>query len=168
MDNSIAIALIAAGALIVGAVLSFVAAWLTARATAKLAAATELAKSRREARAFQRETLLAIQQELTKYARSVDKTWLQDRRAFREHGTVGVMGPEQDQESYDVRVGLSHLVERVVDDILRAALEEAIKVDMRLLAPADIRTLNEGFSAFAATLDKSRQMLGVMLRTYLQ
>ena len=74
MDNSIAIALIAAGALIVGAVLSFVAAWLTPSATAKLAAATELAKSRREARAVQRETLLAIQQELTKYARSVGKT----------------------------------------------------------------------------------------------
>jgi lambda repressor-like predicted transcriptional regulator len=77
-----------------------------------------------ERHAFQRETLLELQDALQRQVRCATKVILHDRRTLQEHGTLKQLGPGLNAESYEIGVTTRRLKERVLDDALRNAVEE--------------------------------------------
>jgi hypothetical protein len=91
-------------------------------ATARRASVRERLEEERHA--FQRETLLELQDALQRQVRSVAKIILHDRRTLREHGTLTQVGPELSGEGYEIGVTTRRLQERVLDSALRGAVGE--------------------------------------------
>lgn len=170
-DNTILIAVITASALVVGYVLNAITNWVTAKSTAaatsKLEADKQVAADKRESRQFQRETLLAVQTALTRYARSTAKIWMFDQEQLKQHGTITQMGTELDQESYAARLELTHLIARVLDDNLRSSLEGIAKVRDWMLHAKTLGEVNKGVTEFAPDLQATQDKLGATLRGYL-
>lgn len=73
---------------------------------------------------FQRETLLELQDALQRQVRCAAKIILHDRNTLREHGTLTQVGPELNEESYEIGVTTRRLQERVLDGALRGAVGE--------------------------------------------
>jgi hypothetical protein len=76
-----------------------------------------------QSHAFQLETLLELQDVLQRQVRSVAKIILHDRSTLREHGTLTQLGPELNEESYEIGVTTRRLQERVLDAALRGAVD---------------------------------------------
>jgi hypothetical protein len=77
-----------------------------------------------ERHAFQRETLLELQDALQRQVRCAAKVIIHDRSTLREHGTLTQVGPELSGESYEIGVTTRRLQERVLDGALRGAVGE--------------------------------------------
>ena len=118
----------AIGALIgtvVGAAASVVTAYIATRHAASLQAADDQASRRDQGRAFQRETLLALQEALSDLLRLETRCHLGDRHAFRSSGIWGenAVGETLSEENRLARRWAMILKERVADDALRVALD---------------------------------------------
>ena len=74
--------------------------------------------------AVQRETLLELQDALQRQVRCAARIILHDRNTLREHGTLTQLGDELNNESYEIGVTTRRLRERVLDAVLRDAVEE--------------------------------------------
>ncbi|MHB8290407.1 MAG: hypothetical protein ACYDEY_14485 [Acidimicrobiales bacterium] len=74
--------------------------------------------------AFQRETLLELQDVLQSQMRCAAKGILHDQRTLRSQGTLTLLGPELDEESYNTGVAIRRLRVRVLDSNLRDEIEE--------------------------------------------
>ncbi len=99
-----------------------------------------------ERHAFQRATLLELQDALQRQARSVAKIINYDRRTLRERGTLTLLGPELNDESYEIGVTTRRLQERVLD----AALRDAVGEFRRHVADVETASIRmEGMSADA-------------------
>ena len=77
-----------------------------------------------EGHAFQRETLLELQNVMQRQVRSVAKVILHDRRTLKESGALTQVGSELSDENYEIGVTMRRLQERVLDEQLRGSLEE--------------------------------------------
>ena len=118
----------AIGALIgtvVGAAASVVTAYIATRHAASLQAADDQARRRDQGRAFQRNTLLALQEALSDLLRLETRCHLEDRHAFRSSGIWGKnsVGETLSEENRLARRWAMILKERVADDALRVALD---------------------------------------------
>jgi hypothetical protein len=71
---------------------------------------------------FQREVLLELQDVLRRFMRTAYKVVRNDVTNLREHGTVGLLNEELNQEAYDAGVDLGRMRQRVLDDRLRTEL----------------------------------------------
>jgi hypothetical protein len=71
-----------------------------------------------------RETLLELQDALQRQVRCAAKIILHDRSTLRENGTLTQVGPELNEESYEIGVTTRRLQERVSDGALRGAVGE--------------------------------------------
>lgn len=89
--------------------------------TARLATVSDRRDEQRHA--FQRETLLELQDVLQKQVRTSSRIIMHDRETLKEHGTLTLLGDELDQESYDIGVAVRRLQERVLDAELRDTVE---------------------------------------------
>lgn len=76
-----------------------------------------------QSHAFQRETLLELQDALQRQVRSVAKVILHDRRTLQEQGTLTLLGPELDEENYEIGVTVRRLQQRVLGAGLREAVD---------------------------------------------
>jgi hypothetical protein len=74
--------------------------------------------------AFQRETLLELQDALQRLVRCAARTILHDQKTLKEHGTLTLLGEELNEESYEIGVATRRLQERVLDPALRDAVEQ--------------------------------------------
>jgi hypothetical protein len=74
--------------------------------------------------AFQRETLLELQDALQRLVRCTARMILHDQKTLKEHGKLTRLGEELDEESYETGVTTRRLQERVLDAALRAAVDE--------------------------------------------
>jgi hypothetical protein len=86
--------------------------------------ATVRERLEQERHAFQRETLLDLQDALQRQVRSVAKMILHDKRSLQERGALTFLGSELDAESYEIGVTVRRLQERVMDETVRRAVEE--------------------------------------------
>ncbi len=77
-----------------------------------------------QSHAFQRETLLELQDALQRQVRSVAKMILHDKRTLEEQGTLTLLGEELDAESYEIGVTVRRLQERVLNATLRRTVDE--------------------------------------------
>ena len=77
-----------------------------------------------QSHAFQRETLLELQDALQRLVRCTARVIFHDQKTLREQGKLTRLGEELDEESYEVGVMTRRLQERVLDAALRGAVEE--------------------------------------------
>jgi hypothetical protein len=74
--------------------------------------------------AFQRETLLELQDALQRLVRCTARMIFHDQNTLKEHGKLTRLGEELDKESYEIGVTTRRLQERVLEGALRAAVDE--------------------------------------------
>jgi hypothetical protein len=91
-------------------------------AMARRASVRERLDERRHA--FQRETLLELQDALQHLVRCTARMILHDQKTLKEHGTLTLLGEELNEESYEIGVATRRLQERVLDAALRDAVEQ--------------------------------------------
>ena len=109
---------------IVGAAVSVATTWLASRSAAHLQEKADSQQRAERARAFQRETLLALQETLQHAMRALGRAVHEDYMAERKGATWGAtLLPEELSEELRVtNTRVWALTERVADDGLRAAL----------------------------------------------
>ncbi|MCW3063320.1 MAG: hypothetical protein JWN32_492 [Solirubrobacterales bacterium] len=97
------------------------------RAAAREAIARRASVSERleeQRHAFQRQTLLELQDVLQRMVRCTAKVILHDQQTLKESGTLTQVGEELSNESYEIGVATRRLQERVLDPALRGAAEQ--------------------------------------------
>ena len=77
-----------------------------------------------QSHAFQRETLLELQDVLQRLMRSTAKIILHDEKTLKEQGKLTLVGEELDQESYQIGVLTRRVQERLLNPALRNAVEQ--------------------------------------------
>lgn len=171
MDSNELVALISGSAFVLGSVLAFVGSFVAARFTAKATLRQERERDRlvdrRERRAFQRQTLLDAQDELTKFARVQGEIWLFDQHTYKDRGEYTQMPPELSERARLAQVSFTHLIERVVDDAVRTTLKYVAAVDMRRVIPSSPANLDAAVREFAESVQAAGEVLGKKLREYL-
>ena len=163
--------LVAAGAVVVGALMSVMAAYVTARLSAKANLRLETERQRladrREHREFQRQTLLDVLTELTTYGRVSFQVYQFDKNTYQSAKKFTQMPPELAARQYEVGVSFGLLIERVVDDGVRTALTAIHGADMRLVIPKSLLELEAGMAEFMSKFQRARELVGTELRSYL-
>jgi len=171
VDSNEVVALISGSAFVLGSVLAFVgsyvAARLTAKATLRKARERDRLADRRARRAFQRQTLLDAQDELTKFARVHGEISIFDAKTYKEQGRYTQMPPELSERARLAQVSFTHLIERVVDDDVRASLKYVAAVDMRRIIPDSPANLDAAMREFSQSIQTAGELLGKKLREYL-
>jgi hypothetical protein len=164
-------AIVSALAVVVGAVLGFLASVITedrrnrSAAQRERAAREELRQQQRDD--LQRQTLLELQPAVSKMVRTVGKAWLADTSRYEEHQKFFQLGPELDQEEFQNRVALRHLQARVRDDDLRGLIEKMSEIATEMSIPTDIRKLQADMRRFQRIVETLDQKMGAVLRQYL-
>jgi hypothetical protein len=77
-----------------------------------------------QSHAFQRETLLELQDVLQRLVRCTSRMILHDRKTLKEHGKLTLLGEALNEESYEIGVTTRRLQERVLDVALRDAVAQ--------------------------------------------
>lgn len=88
--------------------------------TARKASVRERLEEQRHA--FQRETLLELQDVLQRRVRATARIVLHDRETLEKHGTLTAVGDDLDNETYELGVATRRLQERILDDGIRKAV----------------------------------------------
>jgi hypothetical protein len=166
MDSTVLAALITVGGLSFGSALTLVGIRLNSEAAAKLEDKRNAQAERREARAFQRDTLLEAQVALTAYARAMANVRSAHQQWFLEHNKAPTPGSATEHALYDAQASLRHLSERVVDDDVRSKLTRVLAYDSRFLYPHTYDDVMAGWTEFGIVLDPALDGLGAKLRTY--
>jgi rRNA pseudouridine-1189 N-methylase Emg1 (Nep1/Mra1 family) len=168
METSVAVALVAAGAVVAGSLMTLAGSYVNAWASDRRQEQRDKLADRRERDAFQRETLLAAQNALTTFARVRGKAHHVDKQDLVQHGTIFSGHKELSEEEMDARRDLVHLAERIVDDNVRAAVKAVLEVDMRALVPRSVDELEAAMAQLLPKLTSARETLGEALRRYLR
>lgn len=155
---------------IVGALASLGATWLASRSTHALQAATAERERTELARAFQRQTLLELQEAIHDALRLTTRAHLEDLKAHREGAEWG-RSLLSDESNESLRLAKRHvaiLTERLADDDLRVQIKRMMSnAGDAILAPSesDARSLmqrcyssaNETIEAVGAELRRQYQ-----------
>ncbi len=145
----------------VGALSSIGTTWLATRTSYKVQGA-KLADERIErAKAFQRETLLSLQEEVHDAIRLSVRAHLADSAAFRESGSWGrrLLPNDLDEDFRVSRRKVVLLIERVADDSLRSEVSAL----MTLANEAGYaKSLKDAESAQVAMFNKATRVMGQM------
>lgn len=151
---------------LVGALASIGTTWLSARHASSLqASASKLARAE-TGRAFQRDTLLELQDALHDLMRLIVRGNIEDQTAFRQSGTWGKqpLTAEVNEGQRLANRRFAILVERVANDALRTDLKDI----QGLLSQISLaRTANESQSALHNLSVRATQVLehlGTVLR----
>ncbi len=111
---------------LVGAIASIATVWISNKHAASLQQyASELERNERR-RAFQRDTLLSLQDALHDELRISSRVYYADKRAFVESGSWGtqLLGDELNESSRIASRKVTILLDRVIDDELRKNIGE--------------------------------------------
>jgi len=136
------------------------------RAEEREAAAAEAAK------AFQRETLLELQEALQRQMRSVGRAWYEDITAWRSDGPPArwrgqLLNPETNNELHQAGVTVLLLMERVADDEARGLVKETHN---RISLYESSQTADAGWDRMSEAnkvFERANERIGQVLRTLL-
>ncbi len=163
---------------IIGGVLVTVSSVVVALIQADRAAALDQQKRLDDRRigsdAFQRDTLLDLQERLAEWMRTLGQIHIADSRTLKEKGKLFQLPEGVSDANFDTGRRLMYLTDRVRDDDLRRAL-----TDLRANAARGeawravdhenmtIETLERDFVALVVEGDAVQMRLGEILRSYL-
>lgn len=158
---------IAAAGVLLGAVLSFLATWLTARSTLKMEHQQTLQNDRRERRNFQRQNLVEIQQALMNWARVTGEIFRLQRNSLQEFGRPALVTDELKTRCAEAAIDLTHLAQRVVNKDARESVLRATEVDPLLFNPQNLQDISASQAVMIPKMDEAGGAVGEALRAYL-
>lgn len=152
---------------IVGALASIGTTWLSGRSAAALQREASSFERHERMRAFQRETLLALQDAFHEAMRMTARIFVEDHKIYGETGTWGrsAISAELDEASRNANRRLSILIERVANDVLRNELNDVHFQSTRIVLAT---SLDEAASLQTDLSNRSTaalKQLGTVLRT---
>jgi len=151
----------------VGATSSIAATAISSRNAFRLQQSTKEYERAELARAFQRETLLSVQEAVQDLMRSVAKVHLADEAAFRETKQWGVNQlPDDLAENYRILSQRAHaLAVRIADDSLREKIQEVRAKAGCITSAKSYTDATEQFTALTFEYTRTMEHLGSVLRT---
>ena len=155
---------------IVGALASIGTSWISNRTASSLQAARVHHERLEVASAFQRQTLIDVQEAIHDALRLVHRVYFEDREAYRTTQRWGssLLPAVLDEELRLAMRKVSILVERVADDLLRSQIKTLMCSTAQIqLAPSEV----DAFLRLEKTGTDARQTLeqiGTVLRSHYQ
>jgi hypothetical protein len=120
---------------------------------------------------FQRDTLLALQDELRRMVRISARIMMHDEKTLKEQGQITLLPPDMSDEAMEITVAVQRLRSRVLDPELRKAIEEFVSLCNRELglqyknAPEQaLRRIERQHGALANGYSELVELLGKHLR----
>jgi len=122
---------------------------------------------------FQRGTLLELQDELQKLARTTTRILLQDMKTLKELGKLYQLPPELNDEQFQIRVSVERLQVRTLDAVLRQAVSDFLNLCISLGRSGDVteepkeealNKLERRLSLVGSRYFKLNELLGEHLR----
>lgn len=155
---------------IVGASASIAAAWLAARSSYEVQRAKASDERAERANAFQRQTLLDLQEAIHDALRLVARAHIEDTDA---HGATKEWGKNMlsDEVNEGVRVAqrrVAILIERVADDQLRASVKALMETAAGALLARSAREANFHMEAISKETEQVFGGIGTVLRRHLE
>jgi hypothetical protein len=124
--------------------------------------------------AFQRETLLALQEALNRWMRAVAQMSMWDTRSLREQGRLVLLPEDLNTEVFEAGIRMMFLTERVTDDDLREVLSELRSTEATMQARRAVlhgrateATVESEFQDLMSQGAVVQRALGAVLRRYL-
>jgi hypothetical protein len=151
----------------VGAAASILTTIVTARNAAHLRRETEAAERLERARAFQRETLLELQDTMQLAAKFTGRAFHASDMSFAKTGSWGSepLPEDVDEGLRQANMRLTALIERVTDDELREACR-SMHAKFNFLYPGVQRSeAHTAFGTAVLALNELMRQLGAVLRT---
>lgn len=151
---------------IIGASTSIITTILTGNNTVRLQQNANNQERMEKARAFQRETLLAIQESINDTLRCMMQIHLADLSADKSSGAWGrnIIDYELDENNRVSNRRLQILTERVADDSLREELSELHSSISRSTCAASKEEAKQRVQSSVAQAEEFMKHLGVVLR----
>lgn len=153
---------------VVGALASIGTTWLSNLSSHNLQEAKVTAERAERAHAFQRETLLALQEAIHDALRLIARAYIEDHQAHVAGNEWGKNNlPEEVNEG--IRLAqrkVAILVERVSDDPLRNAVKATMNIAAKVLFANDFGEAEKRFFTVTAEAMLNLEQLGVVLRRH--
>jgi len=158
---------------LVGGAVAIAAEYMRGRAAASLDAAKRRDDRQIGKDAFQRETLLALQEALVAFQRAVALVHIADMRTLKERGGLFLLPEGLSDGVHQAGLRYMLLAQRVTDDALRAVLvglnEEMARIEVGHLGRDDVtyEQVEAEHARFGEVGDEAQKALGQVLRRYL-
>lgn len=151
---------------VVGALASIATTWITNKNDRQLQKDQDSLERKERARAFQRETLIGVQEKLQVLFRMVGKAHYEQAMAYKVDGQWGraPISEEVNQGTLQANQKLLILTERVADDGLRSELKKLRDSLNRILFTQSEQEAEQRITACIEKSDKVMEDLGVILR----
>ena len=152
---------------IVGALASIGTTWISARNASTLQKQSSSLERMERERAFQRETLVELQDALHDVFRMTARTYLEDSASFKQSGNWGksLLSEEVDEGIRLANRKVSILIERIANDLLRSELKDAMKVSGQMGLARSQAEAETVFVRMNATVSDVMERLGNVLRS---
>lgn len=152
---------------IAGAAASIIATIITSRNSANLQISAAGLERIEKHRAFQRETLIDLQDALHDELRAASLVFQADEEAFRNGGTWGkqLLGNELNQQAHLAGRRTLLLAERVANDSLRKHVQSVRGIVTQILMARDRSTAESGMIMMVSEGNSAMEHIGKVLRT---
>lgn len=153
---------------VVGALASIGSTWLSNFSAHKLQKSIAKADHIERAHAFQRETLLSLQDAFHDMLRLIARAYIHDRQAHADGSEWG-RGNLPDELSEDLRLAqrkMAILVERVSDNLLRNAVKATMENTAGVLFAKSLAEAKQRFSTVSSEANRNLEQLGGVLRSH--
>ncbi|MFH2134628.1 MAG: hypothetical protein ABII81_05545 [Pseudomonadota bacterium] len=153
---------------IIGALASIGTAWISARNTSLLQGEKALAERKERSNAFQRQTLLELQDSMHDALRLVYKAFHEDLLSSRSGTKWGstILSDELNESSRAANQKVAILIERVSNDSLRKEVKKFMAIATKALlasSETEARTILEGSYAYSNSVF---ELIGETLRQH--
>ena len=151
----------------VGAAASIATTLLASRNSANLQLEAARLERLEKHRAFQRETLIELQDALHNELRSIALVYQADDIAFHQSGNWGsqLLGEDLNEKAHQTGRRRLLLTERVSDDQLREHIKRVSSLCTQVLLARDKRTAESAFHSLATEGNSAMERIGKVLRS---
>ena len=153
---------------VVGALASVGTSWLSGRTSSSLQSKKAREDRDERAKAFQRQTLLDLQESIHDAIRLVHRSYIEDFAAHRESNQWGTNNLT-DAVNEGIRLAqrkVSILVERVADDSLRSEIKTLMSTTTQVLFASSERQAQFHLDKTFADANQTFEKIGTVLRQY--
>lgn len=152
---------------VVGALASIGTTWMSARSASNLQKQSSSLERMERERAFQRETLVELQDALHDALRMTARVYLEDSASFKQSGNWGksLLSEEVNEGIRLASRRVSILIERIANDRLRSELKDAMKASGQMSLARSQAEAEAIFIRMNATANDVMERLGNVLRS---
>lgn len=153
---------------VVGALASIGTTWISTETSYKIQRENQADDRAERAKAFQRETLLALQEAIHDALRLSARAHIEDSERLRKTGewTRGFLSEEVNESLRLSRRKVAILIERVIDDSLRSDVKSLMSVSAEGVLARTEQQAEMNQQALAAMMTPILERLGYVLRSH--